>query len=79
MQDLRNDTSADRQDRRAKMMKIMTDTNTQVRAQLDDKQKEKFDKLQQDRMQRMQNRRGGAMGAPGGGNPDGTPPPPPQN
>jgi len=79
MQDLRNDTSVDRQDRRAKMMKIMMDTNTQVRAQLDDKQKEKFDKLQQERMQRMQNRRSGGMGAPGGGNPDGTPPPPPQN
>ena len=61
---------------RGKMMKIMQDTNTQIRAQLDDKQKAKFDKQEQEREQRMQNRRGGGMGGPGGDNPGG---PPPQN
>lgn len=76
MEDLRNDTTGDRQDRRAKMMKIMQDTNTQVRAQLDDKQKAKFDKQGQERMQRMQDRRGGGMRGPGGDNQGG---PPPQN
>ena len=76
MDDLRNDTTVERQDRRAKMMKIMQDTNTQIRAQLDDKQKAKFDKQEQERMQRMQDRRGGGMGGPGGDNQGG---PPPQN
>jgi Spy/CpxP family protein refolding chaperone len=69
MQDLRNDTNADRQTIRSKMQQIQQDTNTQIRAALDDKQKEKFDKQEQEREQRMQNRRGG-MGGPGG---------PPQN
>jgi protein CpxP len=76
MDDLRNDSTGDRQAMRDKMMKIMQDTNTQVRALLDDKQKEQFDKQEQDRMKRMQNRRGGGMGGPGGYNPGG---PPPQN
>ena len=76
MDDLRNDSSGDRQAMRGKMMKIMQDTNTQIRAQLDDKQKAKFDKQEQEREQRMQNRRGGGMGGPGGDNPGG---PPPQN
>ena len=75
MEDLRNDSSGDRQAMRQKMMQIRQDTNDQVRAQLDDKQKEKFDKQQQEREQRMQNRRGGpgGPGGPGGDNP------PPQN
>jgi Spy/CpxP family protein refolding chaperone len=72
MDDLRNDSSGDRQAMRQKMMQIRQDTNDQVRAQLDDKQKEKFDKQQQEREDRMQNRRGGP-GGPGGNAP------PPQN
>ena len=73
MEDLRNDSSTDRQAMRGKMMQIRQDTNEQVRAQLDDKQKEKFDKQEQERQDRMQNRRGGPGGDNSGGNP------PPQN
>jgi Spy/CpxP family protein refolding chaperone len=77
MEDLRNDSSGDRQSMRGKMMEIRKNTNEQVRAQLDDKQKEKFDKQEQEREDRMQNRRGPG---PGPGGPDGNnPPPPPQN
>jgi protein CpxP len=73
MEDLRNDSGADRQTMRGKMMQIRQDTNDQVRALLDDKQKEKFDKEEQERADQTQNRRGGP-GGPGGGNPS-----PPQN
>ena|ERR1700680_46256 len=73
MDDLRNDSGADRQTMRGKMMQIRQDTNDQVRALLDDKQKEKFDKEEQERADRTQNRRGGPRG-PGGDNPS-----PPQN
>jgi periplasmic protein CpxP/Spy len=73
MEDLRNDSSADRQTMRQKMMQIRQDTNDQIRAQLDDKQKEKFDKQQQEQQERMQNRRGGG---PGGDNQEANPPGP---
>src|ERR1700691_5610020 len=65
MEDLRNDSSGDRQAMRGKMMDIRKDTNDQVRALLDDKQKEKFDKQEQEREDRTPNRRGGP-GGPGG-------------
>ena len=76
MEDLRNDSSGDRQAMRAKMMQIRQDTNDQVREVLDDKQKEKFDKQEQERQERMQNRRGGGPGGPGVDNSGGNPPPP---
>ncbi len=76
MQDLRNDNSGDRDSMRGKMRQIQDDTNKQVRDLLDDKQKDIFDKQEQERQQRMQNGRRG-RGGPGGG-PDGTPPPPQQ-
>ena len=76
MEDLRNDSGADRPTMRQKMMQIRQDTNDQVRALLDDKQKEKFDKQEQERQDRMQNLRGGGPGAPGGDNQGGNPPPP---
>ncbi len=76
MEDVRNDSSGDRQTMRQKLMQIRQDTNDQVRALLDDKQKEKFDKQEQERQDRMQNRRGGGPGGPGGENPGGNPPPP---
>ena len=72
MQDLMNDTSGDRESMRAKMQEIQKDASKQVRDLLDDKQKEMFDKQEQERQQRMRDRRGGA-GGPGG------PPQPPQN
>ena len=68
MEDLRNDSSGDRQAMRQKMMQIRQDANDQVRAQLDDQQKEKFDKQQQERHDRMQNRRGGPGVDNSGGN-----------
>jgi hypothetical protein len=68
MDDLRNDSSGDRQAMRSKMMDIQKDTNTQIRAQLDDKQKDLFDK-QQERMQNRQRRGPGGPGGPGGDNP----------
>jgi Spy/CpxP family protein refolding chaperone len=74
MEDLRNDSGGDRQAMRQKMMQIRQDGNDQVRTLLDDKQKEKFDKLEQQREGRMHDRRGGGPGGPGGDNP-----PAPQN
>ena len=56
MDDVRSDSSLDRQAMRTKSMEIRKDTMDQVRAQMDDKQKEKFDKQQQELEQRMQNR-----------------------
>jgi periplasmic protein CpxP/Spy len=76
MEDMRNDSSADRQGMRQKMMQIRQDTNDQVRALLDDKQKEKFAKQEQERQDRMQNRRGGGPGGPGGDDQGGNPPAP---
>jgi Spy/CpxP family protein refolding chaperone len=77
MEDLRNDSSGDRQAMRGKMMQIRKDANELVRAQLDDKQKEKFDKQEQEREDQMRNRRGPGPGGPDGNNSGGNPPPPP--
>jgi protein CpxP len=66
MEDLRNDASGDRQAMRSKMMQIQKDTETQIRAQLDDKQKDKFDKELQQRDQRGPYRGSGGRGGPGG-------------
>ena len=76
MDDVRNDSSGDRPAMRQKMMQIRQDTNDQIRALLDDKQKGKFDEQEQERQDRPQNRRGGGPGGPGGDNSGGTPPPP---
>ena len=66
MDDLRNDSSGDRQAMRTKMMQIQKDIETQIRTQLDDKQKDKFEKELQQREQRGPYRRGGAPGGPAG-------------
>ena len=76
MHDVRNDSNVDRQTMRGKMMQIHEDANDQIRALLDDKQKGNFDKQEQARRDRMQNRRGGGPGGPGGDNSGGNPPPP---
>jgi len=70
MEDLRNNSSDDRQAMRQKFQQLRDDTNSQIRALLDDKQKPKFDKMLQDEQQRMGQR--GHMGGPGGqgGGPD---------
>jgi Spy/CpxP family protein refolding chaperone len=75
MEEVRSDSSLDRQTMREKMMQIRRDSNDQVRALLDDQQKEKFDKLERERQEMMRNRRGGPAG-PGGDNKDGNAPPP---
>jgi Spy/CpxP family protein refolding chaperone len=82
MDDLRNDSSGDRQAMRGKIMQIRQDRNDQIRTLLDDTQKEKFDKQEQQRDDRTQNRRGGGpggaggAGGPGGDNQGGNPPAP---
>ena len=65
MEDARDNSNSDRQAMREKMMQIRQDNNDQIRAQLNDSQKEKFDKLQEQREDRGGNRRGGP-GGPGG-------------
>jgi protein CpxP len=65
MHELWSDRSADRQSIRSKMQQIHQDANTQILATLNDKQKEQFDKQEQERQQRMRNRRG-ALRGPGG-------------
>jgi len=72
MEDLRSSSNNNRGAMRAKVLEIRQDTNKQVRAQLNDKQKEKFDKMEEERMARMQNRRKGGPG----GDKAGTPPTP---
>jgi Spy/CpxP family protein refolding chaperone len=76
MEDLRNDSSGDRQSMRGKMQQIQQETNTQIRALLDEKQQAKFDKMEQERQDRMQGRRGRGPGGPGGpgGNSSDSPP-----
>jgi len=72
MEDLRSGSNNSRGAMRAKVLEIRQDTNKEIRGQLDDKQKEKFDKMEEERMARMQNRRKGGPG----GDKAGTPPTP---
>jgi len=55
MEALRQDESTPREDRRAKMMDIRKNTDTQVRALLDANQQKKWDDMQAKREQMMQN------------------------
>jgi periplasmic protein CpxP/Spy len=64
---LRDDTSIAGADKRAKMMDIHKASQDKIRALLTDDQKTKYDALQAEMRDRMQNRRGG----------QGAPPPPP--
>ena len=68
MMALREDTSIAGSDKRAKMMDIHKAAQEKIRALLTDDQKTKYDALQAEMRERMENRRGGP-GAP--------PPPPP--
>lgn len=69
--------NGDRAAMRQAMMPMMMATNDKIKAVLTDDQKKAFEKLQAERMQRMQKmmQGGGRMGGDGGGNP---PPPPAQ-
>jgi protein CpxP len=75
MESLRQDTSLSQQDRRAKMMEMHKNTDSQIRAVLDSTQQQKWDEMQAKRAQRMENRRSGAPDA--GSDQQGPPPPPP--
>lgn len=59
MQSLRQDTSLSQDDRRAKMMDIHKNTDSQIRALLDSNQQKKWDEMQAKREQRMQNHQHG--------------------
>ncbi len=73
METLRQDSSLSQEDRRAKMMEIRKNTNSQVRALLDATQQKKWDDMQAQRDQWMQHRRPGPPDA--GSNDQGGPPP----
>jgi periplasmic protein CpxP/Spy len=66
MESLHQDSSLSQQDRRAKMMEIRKSTDGQIRGVLDADQQKKWDEMQAQREQRMQNRHGdaGPQGAP---------------
>lgn len=59
MESLHQDTSLSQQDRRSKMMEIRKSTDDQIRGVLDSSQQQKWDKMQANREQRMQNHHGG--------------------
>ncbi len=75
MQELVKSGDTDRNDMRTKMMAIQKNGNDQIRALLDDTQKEKFDKMEQRQQQRGRGQRGGQGGPGGSGNADGQNPP----
>jgi periplasmic protein CpxP/Spy len=56
MQGVRSDTSLSREDRMNKMRSTFEETNSKIRAVLNDEQKPKFDQMQQRRREQMQNR-----------------------
>jgi Spy/CpxP family protein refolding chaperone len=64
VENLHQDSSLSQQDRRAKMMDIRNNTNSQVRALLDPTQQKKWDEMQAKREQRMQNHGGSGQQAP---------------
>ena len=68
-QAVREDTSIAGPDKRAKMMDIRKASEAKIRALLTDDQKTRYDALQAEMRERMQNRQGGPGGPP--------PPPPP--
>jgi protein CpxP len=60
MESLHQDTSLSQQERRSKMMEIRKSTDDQIRGLLDSNQQKKWDKMQANREQWMQNHRGGS-------------------
>jgi Spy/CpxP family protein refolding chaperone len=71
MESARQDSSGSQPDRRAKMMDIRKNTDSQVRALLDSNQQKKWDEMQAKREQHMRNRHSDAGS-------DQQPPPPQQ-
>ena len=64
MQALFQDRSLSRDDRRAKMQGIRSDTNSKIEAVLNDQQKQKFEAMQARMQERMHDRQGGGDAAP---------------
>ena len=56
IQSVRSDASLSREDRMNKMRSTFEETNSKIRAILNDEQKPKFDQMQQRRREQMQNR-----------------------
>jgi periplasmic protein CpxP/Spy len=57
MKSIHEDTSLSQQDRWAKMRTIREDSDTKIKAVLNDDQKQKYDQMQQQRRERMQQHR----------------------
>jgi protein CpxP len=72
MMALRNDTAVAQDDRRAHMMDLMKDENSQIKSVLNDTQKTQFDEMEKHQRDRMREGRGN-----GGDAPPPPPPPPP--
>jgi len=78
MQALHQDTSLSRDDRRAKMQSIHSDSNAKIEAVLNDTQKTKFEQDQQRRHEKWQERKEQRENPAGAGTGQEPPPPPPQ-
>lgn len=57
MKSIHEDTSLSQQDRRAKMRTLREDSDSKIKAVLNDDQKQKYDQMQQQRRERMQQHR----------------------
>ncbi|HEY7305196.1 MAG TPA: hypothetical protein VH601_13825 [Bryobacteraceae bacterium] len=69
MKSIFSDSSLSQQDRRAKMQTVREDSDTKIKAVLNDNQKQIFDQMQQQRKERMQQwRKEHAKGTDGSGN-----------
>lgn len=57
MKSIHEDSSLSPQDRRAKMRSVFEDSDTKIKAVLNDQQKQKYEEIQQSRRDRMQQHR----------------------
>ena len=55
---LRSDASLSHADRRSRLQAVRADSESKIRALLNDDQKQTFDQMQQQRMEKQQNRKG---------------------
>lgn len=74
MQQLWQDQSLSREDRRQKMTAIQSDSTSKIEAVLNDTQKQKYEAMQE-QMQQRRGRRGGPPPSEGSASPDGSAPP----
>jgi len=75
MQQLWQDQSLSREDRRQKMTDIQSDTTSKIEAVLNDTQKQKYEQMQAQMKERMARRRGGSQPPEGSAPPDSSTPP----